>query len=250
VSAFSFLAGLGATLGLWQVTRTAQLQHTRRLADYGLLVLLLALVGARLFYVALHASYYSAHLAEALAFWQGGLSWPGAVAAGLMGVAGVALVKRRSFAWLADGLAPLIGPLAVGLWLGCWQAGVAYGATLPPYVLWAIPAPDESGTLSLRFPLQLLSAVFLLVYMWIADRLTAPRTGPKSRQTHISPPGRRAALFGFGLGLDLLAASLLRADPVPLWGALHVDTWCALGLLALSLAGLAGTFVKIKEREE
>jgi len=243
VTAFSFLAGLGASLGLWQVTRTAQPQHMRRLADYGLVVLVLALAGARLFYVALHAGYYSAHALEALQFWQGGFSWPGAAAGGLLGIGLLALVRRRSFAWLADGLAPLIGPLAVGLWLGCWQAGVVYGAVLAPGACCGVPAPDETGAVTLRYPLQALCALGLLAYLWLVDRLTAPRRGSVVRVELRPRPGLKAALFGLGLGLDLLAASLLRADPVPSWGALHFDTWCALGLTALSLVGLAGVFI-------
>jgi prolipoprotein diacylglyceryltransferase len=243
VSAFSFLAGLGATLGLWQVTRTAQPQHTRRLADYGLIVLLAALVGARTFYVAIHASYYAAHLPEALAFWQGGFAWPGAAAGGILAAALVALVKRRSFAWLADGLTPLLGPLAVGLWLGCWQAGVDYGAAMPPSSWWAVPSADETGTLSLRFPLQLVCALGLLLYLWLIDRLTATRIGRKSRLERVALPGLKASLSGLGLGLDLLAASLLRADPTPSWGALRVDTWCALAVVVFSLVGWVGTLV-------
>ena len=249
MTAFSFLAGLGASLGLWQVTRTAQPQHMRRLADYGLVVLVLALAGARLFYVGLHAAYYAPRPLEALQFWQGGFSWPGAAAGGLLGMALLALVRRRSFAWLADGLAPLIGPLAVGLWLGCWQAGVVYGAALAPGACCGVPTPDETGAVALRYPLQVLCALGLLVYLWLVDRLMEPRRGRNARLEQRTRQGLRAALFGLGLGLDLLAASLLRADPVPSWGPLHFDTWCALGLAALSLAGVAGVFVGRVKRE-
>ena len=240
MTAFSFLAGLGATLGLWQVARTAQPQHVRRLADYGLVVLLVSLVGARLFYVAIHASYYAAHLLEAFAFWQGGFAWPGAAAGGLLAAGLLALVKRRSFVWLADGLTPLLGPLAVGLWLGCWQAGVDYGSALPATAWWGVPAADETGTISLRFPLQLLCALGLLLYLWLVDRLTAARPGQKPRLERRARPGLRASLSWLGLGLDLLAASLLQADPTPSWGPLRVDTWCAIALVALSLLGWAG----------
>ena len=66
-----------------------------------------------------------------------------------------------------------------------------------------------------------------MAYLWLVDHIMASLTG---RSHH---PGMKASLFGLGLGLDLLAGSLLRADPVPYWGSLAVDTWCALGLVVL-----------------
>ena len=39
-----------------------------------------AFTGARLLYIIVHGASYLPHLEEILAFWQGGLSWPGAVA--------------------------------------------------------------------------------------------------------------------------------------------------------------------------
>ena len=227
---FSFLAGLGASVGLWQVTRSAQPQHVRRLLDFGLITLLAALLGARAFFVGLHGAYYALHPLESLQLWQGGYSWPGAAAGGLLAMAVIALVKHRSAGWLADGLAPLLGPLAVGLWLGSWQAGLVYGAPLPMGSM-GIPSVDESGLVSLRVPLQMLCALGLVAYLWLVDQILASLAG---RSHH---PGLKASLFGLGLGLDLLAASLLRADPVPQWGSLGFDTWCALGLVALCVIG-------------
>jgi prolipoprotein diacylglyceryltransferase len=239
VTTFSFLTGLGASLGLWQITRNAQPQHVRRLVDYSLLLLLAAWLGAHAFFVALHGGYYSTHVLEAFYFWQGGLSWPGAAAGVLLALGAIALLKRRSLAWLADSLAPILGPLAVGAWLGCWQSGVAYGAALPAGTWWGVPAPDEAGVVSLRVPLQLGCALALLVYLWLVERGMAALVG---RHHH---PGLKSSLFGLGLGLDLLASSLLRVDPIPRWGSLGVDTWCALGLAGIGLVGIAVSFIHV-----
>jgi phosphatidylglycerol:prolipoprotein diacylglycerol transferase len=239
VTTFSILAGAGATLGLWQVARRAQVQHTRRLLDFGLWVLLGALLGARVFYVALHGLYYAAHIAEALQFWQGGLAWPGAAFGALLALALIALIRRRSLAWLADALSPLLGPVAIGLWLGCWQAGVVYGQPLPNASL-GFPTVDESGAVSLRVPLQMLCALGLLAYLWLADRGLTAMNGKRFYQ------GLRASLFSLGLGLDLLAAELLRADPVPYWMGQSVDTWCALALIGLSFLGVLASLAKLK----
>jgi len=239
VTIFSFLAGAGATLGLWQVARRAQSQHTRRLLDYGTLVLLAALLGARVFYVVVHGAYYAAHPLEAVEIWLGGLSWPGAAMGAILELIILSLARRYPLGWLADGLSPLIGPVAIALFLGCWQAGVMYGQALPNGSL-GFPTVDEAGAVSVRVPLQLICALGLLVYLWIAEHALAPLDGKRSY------PGLRASLFSLGLGLALLAAESLRADPVPYWGSLSVDTWCAYGLIALSLLGVFASLVRIK----
>ncbi len=98
MTAFSFFTGLGASLGLWQITRNAQPQHVRRLVDYGLILLAAAWLGAHVFFVALHATYYAAHVLEAFYIWEGGLSWPGAVAAVILTLGVLSFVKHRSLA--------------------------------------------------------------------------------------------------------------------------------------------------------
>ena len=230
VTIFSLLIGLGASLGLWQVYRQARPQHARRLLDYATLVLLAALVGGRAWFVGLHWSYYSAHLGEAPAFWQGGFNWAGVVLGGLLAVGLIALLARRSLTWLGDSLAPLLGPLAVGAWLACWTAGVAYGPLMGGMFSWlSIPAADEAGQIAQRFPLQPLAAFCLLAWLYVVER-RAERL--RSRAFHA---GLVAALSLLGLGLDLLLASLVWADPTPTWGPLRIDTWCALALSLLSL---------------
>ena len=230
---FSLLVGLGASLGLWQVYRLARPQHARRMLDYGALALLLALLGGRAWFVGLHWSYYSAHLGEAPAFWQGGLSWVGAVLGGLLAGGLIVLLAHRAPAWLADGLAPLLGPLAVGTWLGCWTAGVAYGQGVASWLAWlSIPAADEAGQIAQRFPLQPLAAFGLLLWLFVLER-RAERLRSRAFR-----PGLVAAFSLLGLGLDLLLASLAWADPTPTWGPLRIDTWCAAALSVFSLAAV------------
>jgi prolipoprotein diacylglyceryltransferase len=230
VTIFSLLLGLGASLGLWQVYRQARPQHARHLLDYAALALLGALLGGRAWFVGLHWSYYTAHPGEAPAFWQGGFNWAGAVLGGLLAGGLIALLARRSLTWLGDGLAPLLGPVAVGVWLACWTAGVAYGPLMQGALAWlSIPAADEAGQVSQRFPLQPLAAFLLLAWLFGMER-RAERL--RSRAFHA---GLVAALSLLGLGLDLLLASLVWADPTPTWGPLRIDTWCAAALSILSL---------------
>jgi phosphatidylglycerol:prolipoprotein diacylglycerol transferase len=218
---FSLLLGLGASLGLWRVYRRARAQEARLWVDAGMLALLAALVGARTWYVGFHFEFYSANPTQALAIWQGGYAWPGAVLGGLLAVGLTALFSRRSPALVAERLAPLLGPLAAGVWLGCWPAGLAYGAVLAPTAWWGIPAPDEAGLVLQRAPLQPLAAL-----VWLAWLAACGRAGPP----------RQAPLALLGLALNIGLFSLLWADPTRAWNGLRVDTWAA-GALALFSLG-------------
>jgi hypothetical protein len=99
---------------------------------------------------------------------------------------------------------------------------------------------DETGAFSVRVPLQMLCALGLLFYLWLADRGLAALNGKWSY------PGLRGALFSLGLGLDLLAAELLRADPVPYWLGQSVGAWCAQALIGLSLMGVLASIIRIR----
>lgn len=217
---FSLLIGLGAALGVWQVARCAPPRETGRWVDAALISLLLALLGARAVYVALEGSYYAAHPLEIFQVGLGGLAWPGAALGWLVSVLLVALLWRIPLGAAADGLAHLLAPLAIGTWLGCWQSGCAYAAALPPGAWWGIPAPDESGLLASRFPLQPLAALLILAHEWaMSSFLNLPKDG-----------GLRAALTLAALGLVISIASLLWAQPTRRVGVVPLDCWFALGM--------------------
>ncbi|MDE3103010.1 MAG: prolipoprotein diacylglyceryl transferase [Chloroflexota bacterium] len=86
------------------------------------------IVGARLFHVADHLSYYVAHPLQALAIYEGGIAVYGAFIGGLV-AGGIAAARARLPVWtLMDVAAPamLVGQ-AIGR-LGCLSNGDAWGA--------------------------------------------------------------------------------------------------------------------------
>jgi phosphatidylglycerol---prolipoprotein diacylglyceryl transferase len=230
LNGFAIVLGLGAALGLLRVSR----QRSGQWLDAGLLVLLGALLGARLGYVLVHLPYYAAHPAEILALKAGGLSANGAVLGWGLGLALAALIFRVRFLRLADWLYPLLPPLAVTGFLASWLAGVAYGPQLPAGTWWGIPAPDESGLAALRWPLQPAAALALLVFYWLMEQLILlPR-----------PSGWLFSLAASWYIVIDLVVSLLRADPQPAWGALRLATLGDLVALIFSLGLLAAlTFI-------
>lgn len=227
MSTFALLLGLGASLGLWQVARSAPAHQAGRWVDVGLAVLAGMLLGARAAYVGLHFNYYLAHPGEWLQLWQGGyLAW-GAFPGGLLIAACAALLLDKPLTLVLDRLAPLVPPLAVLGWLGCLAAGCAYG----PPLAGGLPAPDEWGRLLPRFPLQLTAALVLLGYNWGVARVLPAN----------APAGRLAALTGLGLAAVQFSAGLVAAEAAPLWYGLPYEVWSAAALAALSfvLAGFA-----------
>jgi len=99
-------------------------------------IVLFGLIGARLVHVLDNLDFYSKHLDEALAFWQGGLAWYGALLGGLL--AGVICARRKkiSIGRLADAGAPAIMlGLAIGR-IGCTINGDAYGT--PTSLPWGL----------------------------------------------------------------------------------------------------------------
>ena len=243
MNGFTLWVGLGAGLGLWRMARSAPQQQSRVWANVGLLVLLVGLIGARASYVWINWAYFANQPAEAFQIWSGGLTWPGAVTGAVLAYLFLAFLnrpprhragardrrpslRRIPFGWLADRLYPLLPPLAVTVWLANWQAGIAYGAPLPDGTWWGVPSLDDSGVYRLHVPLQLLSALTLLLYFWLLEVRVKP----------LRPPGLLSGLGILGLLLNLIVVSLLRADPSPHWNGLRVDAWIALLCSALFLA--------------
>lgn len=157
----------------------------------------------------------------------GGLSLPGALLAGL----GVGLWTARRSRWALrpwlDDLARLTFPLAAAALLGAWLNGVGVGAAAG----WGLPAPDELGVTARRVPAQLLAALLLGLVTAAGERWARP--------------GARAAWTALALGLSLLLAEGLRAQPDGGWLGLTLEAWTAMVLI---LTGGLGTLVLARRK--
>lgn len=102
----------------------------------------MAIVGARIYYVAFQWDYYSRHLPDVVKIWQGGLAIHGGVIAGAATVYLFCRIKRIKFWALTDALAPsLILGQAIGR-IGNLMNGDAYG--IPTSLPWGIHFPPDS----------------------------------------------------------------------------------------------------------
>lgn len=95
--------------------------------DVALVTVPLGIICARAYYVAFSWGYYSAHPAEIIAIWHGGLAVHGSLLGGMLGLLLVARHKGQHFRRWADVIAPgLILAQAIGRW-GNFFNQEAYG---------------------------------------------------------------------------------------------------------------------------
>ncbi|GAB6062978.1 prolipoprotein diacylglyceryl transferase [Deferrisoma palaeochoriense] len=178
VYTYGLFVALGFFAALWVAGREAERLglEPRKVQDLGLVVLIAALVGARLFYVLVEWEYFVEHPWQVFEIWKGGLVFYGGFV--VAALASLAYVRHAGLpVWpTGDAVAP---GLALGQALGrigCFFAGCCYGAEcdLP----WAVTFTDPRGLAPLNLPLhptQLYSAlgnlaIFLVLYLGFRKR--------------------------------------------------------------------------------
>jgi phosphatidylglycerol:prolipoprotein diacylglycerol transferase len=147
------------------------------LVDAAAWILIASIVGARLLFVALNWRAFSGRWGEVLFTWQGGMSFHGGLAGGVLAGAIYAWRHRLPFWAMADAVAPALAlGYAIGR-IGCFLNGCCYGA--PTDLPWGVAFRDlERGTLAApSHPVQLYAAVINLaicaILVWIYHRKVA-----------------------------------------------------------------------------
>jgi phosphatidylglycerol:prolipoprotein diacylglycerol transferase len=145
-----------------------------RIVDLGLVVLVSSVAGSRLLYVVTHLAEYQDNWVGVFRVWEGGLSFYGGLAAGVIFGIGYLRGKRLPVLPVTDVVAPQI---ALGIALarvGCFLNGCCFGkeSSLP----WACTFPPDSQagwvmTGRALHPTQLYSVIGNLVLFFILRRL-------------------------------------------------------------------------------
>ena len=179
---YGLFIALGFFAALWIASREARRLgiDPKRIQDLGLLALVAALVGSRLFYVLVEWEYFVRHPLKVFEIWKGGLVFYGGFV--VAALASLAYIRHYGLpVWATgDAIAPgLALGHAIGR-IGCFFAGCCYGkeCALP----WAVTFTDPRGLAPLNVPLhptQLYSAlgnlaVFAVLYGLARKRLRVP----------------------------------------------------------------------------
>lgn len=231
---FSLTVAFGSVFGLIWVVFESPKDEQRASLNAAIGVLLCALIGGRAAYVFVHWAYFHVQILEIPQVWLGGISWPGALAGGILGTFIMVWFYRISLGVLADRLLPLLASLSVAVWLGCWLSGCVYGLEVSR----GVPVKDEWGIWHNRLPIQLISAFLTVALFWGIDRF-------QQRKGRLIP-GLAATLGLGGFSLILFGASLLRVDPYPLYNGLRLETWAA--LIFLGIAVVSGGLILWQNR--
>jgi prolipoprotein diacylglyceryltransferase len=150
--------------------------------------LVLGIIGARLFHVALNWDYFTDNQSEMWVIEAGGLDWHGAVLGGLLGMALVLWLDhlitpriqrfyriepktRPSLNTLLASLTPALPLIGLGGWVGCLAAGCGYGRevdTLANYPRWMTSElVDVFGIVAPRFNTPYFGIALCLVGFFI-----------------------------------------------------------------------------------
>jgi phosphatidylglycerol:prolipoprotein diacylglycerol transferase len=150
IYSYGFMLMLAFLAGTLVATRLARRSGipSETILDLTAYILLAAIVGSRLFYVALQWGYFRDHLAEIPKIWTGGLTFHGGLLGGILVGAWFCWRRRQPFLLLADILTPSVAlGYALGR-IGCFLNGCCYGA--PTSLPWACQFhdPPVSGPLT------------------------------------------------------------------------------------------------------
>lgn len=174
VYSFGLMVTLGFAAGLWLAYRLAKSSGlpAEGLVDAAAWILVASILGARLLFVLLNWHDFVGRWGEVLKTWQGGMSFHGGLAGGVLAGAIFAWRRRLPFWAMADAVAPgLALGYAIGR-IGCLLNGCCYGG--PTSLPWGMVFRDaEHGTLTPpSHPVQLYATLInlaicaFLVYLY------------------------------------------------------------------------------------
>ena len=192
-------------------------------------IILVSILGARLYYVALRADYFAANPLAALNIRQGGLSFHGALVAGVAAFAVLCWRGRQPFfAWTDAAIPGVALAQAIGRW-GNWANQEAFGS--PTTLPWGVSIdvgrrPPEFLAADRFHPTFLYESLFNLanaaVLSWLALRI--PHS---SRLRH----GDVFALYLVSYGVARFLIERIRTDSLYI-GPLPAAFWLS-GILVL-----------------
>ena len=137
-------------------------------SDLGIFVILLGVIGARLYYVIFQWDYYRENPGEILAIRNGGLAIYGGILAGLLATFIFSRIKKIKFMTILDCLAPAV-PLAqaIGRW-GNFINGEAHGG--PTDFPWGIMVDGIKVHPTFLYESLLDFFIFIVLYFFVSKR--------------------------------------------------------------------------------
>ena len=235
---------IGLNLSSW-LAKQRQLEQGL-ISDLLPILVLSAVIGARIYYVAFEWRNYATAPLKALAIWEGGIAIHGALVAGTLAVIGFCRWRRQSFWTVLDVLVPSVAlGQAIGRW-GNFFNGEAFG--VPTDLPWKLMIKNVPLTVQRLFPdAQFFHPTFLYESIWnlgvFALLIVLFLQGRKGAIK--LPTGTLSCVYLLTYSLGRLWIEGLRIDPLCLGGVppfceggLRMAQVMSFGLMLLAAAGL------------
>ena len=235
---------IGLNLSSW-LARQRQLEQGL-ISDLLPILVLSAVIGARLYYVAFEWRNYAATPLKALAIWEGGIAIHGALIAGTLAVILFCRWRRQPF-W--DVLDVLVPSVALGQSIGHWGNffnSEAFG--VPTDLPWKLLIKTVPMNVQRLFPdAQFFHPTFLYESLWnLVVFAVLMLLFLRAKQGSLKlPAGALSCLYLLAYSLGRLWIEGLRIDPLCLGGmppfcdgGLRMAQLMSLMLMALAAAGL------------
>lgn len=156
IRSYGFMLAVSFLLGIWLAGRRAKKVgiDPQKILDLSVVIIVAAVVGSRLLYVAFHLDQYRNPL-EVFALWQGGATFYGGFL--LATAASYWWVQRNglSFLLVADTLAPSIALGLVFTRIGCFLSGCCYGKPTDGPLGLVFPPDSPAGAAAAAYAQQM-----------------------------------------------------------------------------------------------
>jgi len=241
---YGLMLALAFLAGIWLMElQTKKIGLDKNLiVDLGVFVMTGSVIGSRLMYVATHWNEYSSNPWQALAVWQGGLTFYGGFILGTLTAVAFCRVRKISFWTIADIAAP---GFAAGLGLGrigCFLNGCCFGK--PSSLPWAVTFP-ANGAAALTagcpvHPTQIYESAFGFVAFGLLWALRNKRKFP----------GFSICLFFLLYGIWRFISDQFRVyEQSQRWiFGLTNNQWISLGIILFAIT--AGLMLKLRHKRK
>ena len=162
---FTVLMGISILLSFGLTARLNRQKPIPDWADTAVFVLVFSWLGARVGFIWANWEFFQAEPNQLYKLWNGGHSYYGALAGGLVALIIWCVVRKRPFAQYAALFTPALILMQVGGWLACYYEGCAYGVESYIGPLSA-NLPDTFGVFAVRYQTQL-SGFFLSLLLFV-----------------------------------------------------------------------------------
>jgi len=181
IHTYGVLIALGFLAGIWVASREARRQgeDPDLVIDLAFWIIAAAIIGSRLFYVAVNWDLFRGHPLDAVKIWRGGLVFYGGLLAGIPTV--LVFLRRHGLRpWvMADVLAPA---LALGQSfgrVGCFFAGCCYGRPSLGWPAVVFTHPESLAPQGIPLlPTQLIDAALMLAIFGVLWTMRTRRLFP------------------------------------------------------------------------